>query len=323
MPPSSPHAHKDPDHQPAQPARHPAPDLPTQIEAHPCPTCAAPSGSACRTASGDTAFRYHTARLLLVPELTDPEVLVPADRAPGTPWQSPQSPHTDERFGYASGPSAAATRTQHDVLRAQGCAHIFADHTPLLAAARPERDRALSAASAAATAGSSASAARPDAPGRATHVSATLTVVALADLARNASELAEVATALAASGVRLEILDGPLAGVHDPHLSTAATLFTVLGAARMLDLTYARERNAAGRRAAEAEGRRSGRPRVIDDALLAQAIALRDEGMPVPQIVQRLVIASGKNAGEHPSLASVYRALATYDGTTEPKRVTV
>ncbi|MBR7839456.1 recombinase family protein [Actinospica durhamensis] len=307
MPPSSQRPHSHSPHQPAQPARHPAaPDLPARIEAHLCPTCAAPPSSACRTANGNTAFRYHTARLLLVPELTDPEVLVPADRAPGGPWQSP---HTDERFGYASGPSAEAARTQHDVLRANGCARIFTDQTPLLAAARPERDRALSAASTASA----------EAAG-----SVTLTVVTLSDLARNATELAEVATALATSGVRLEILDGPLAGLHDPHSRpTTTTLFSVLGAARMLDLAYARERNAAGRRAAEAEGRRSGRPRVIDDALLAQAIGLRDEGVPVPQIAQRLVIASGKHAGEHPSLASVYRALAAYDGTTEPKRVTV
>jgi hypothetical protein len=33
-------------------------------------------------------------------------------------------------------------------------------------------------------------------------------------------------------------------------------------------------------------------------------------GVPVPQIAAKLVIKTGKNAGKHPSVASVYRALA-------------
>jgi DNA invertase Pin-like site-specific DNA recombinase len=271
-------------------------DTPTRVEEHGCPTCRVPAGSACRTASGNTAFRYHTARLLPVSALTEPEVLVPADRGPGTPWPQPQAP-AHHRIGYAWGPDTRDawgpdTRDQHSELAAHGCEQVFADHGPFLAS-RPERARALMAAAAE--------------PGP-----ATVTVVTLAELARNSAELADVAASLAEAGVRLEILAGPLAGLHDPHGS--AELFTVLAAASMLDHAYARERNAAGRRAAEADGRRSGRPRVIDDDLLAQGRALRAEGLPVPQIAQRLVITTGKNAGEHPSLASVYRALAEAKG---------
>lgn len=33
-------------------------------------------------------------------------------------------------------------------------------------------------------------------------------------------------------------------------------------------------------------------------------------GVPVPEIAAKLVIKTGKNAGKHPSVASVYRALA-------------
>ena len=40
------------------------------------------------------------------------------------------------------------------------------------------------------------------------------------------------------------------------------------------------------------------------------ARALRDKGTPMPQIVTKLTIKTGKNAGKHPSLASLYRALA-------------
>ncbi|MCX4502179.1 hypothetical protein OG944_04080 [Streptomyces anulatus] len=52
----------------------------------------------------------------------------------------------------------------------------------------------------------------------------------------------------------------------------------------------------------------SGRPKVIDDDMLTFAVALK--GTPVPEIAKKLVIKNGKNAGEHSSVASVYRALA-------------
>ncbi len=39
----------------------------------------------------------------------------------------------------------------------------------------------------------------------------------------------------------------------------------------------------------------------------------RQRGVPVPQIAQKLVITSGKNKGQRPSVATVYRIL------TEPK----
>jgi hypothetical protein len=47
--------------------------------------------------------------------------------------------------------------------------------------------------------------------------------------------------------------------------------------------------------------------------MTAAALAMRDQGMSVPEITASLVIAEGKNAGQHPSLASVYRALADAD----------
>ncbi|MEU6237204.1 hypothetical protein [Kitasatospora sp. NPDC047058] len=44
--------------------------------------------------------------------------------------------------------------------------------------------------------------------------------------------------------------------------------------------------------------------------MLTFAIALKDKGVPVPEIAGKLIIKTGKNAGKHPSVASVYRALA-------------
>ncbi|MGV9271024.1 hypothetical protein ACWDRR_41030 [Kitasatospora sp. NPDC003701] len=43
------------------------------------------------------------------------------------------------------------------------------------------------------------------------------------------------------------------------------------------------------------------------------ARSLRAGGVPVPQIAQKLVITSGKNKGQRPSLATVYRILAEAD----------
>jgi hypothetical protein len=37
---------------------------------------------------------------------------------------------------------------------------------------------------------------------------------------------------------------------------------------------------------------------------------LKDKGTPVPGIARKLVIKTGKNTGQHPSIASLYRALA-------------
>ncbi|MFE0062870.1 hypothetical protein [Streptomyces sp. NPDC059003] len=44
--------------------------------------------------------------------------------------------------------------------------------------------------------------------------------------------------------------------------------------------------------------------------MVAYARSLRANGVPVPQIAQKLVITSGKNKGQRPSVATVYRILA-------------
>ncbi|WP_189884774.1 MarR family transcriptional regulator [Streptomyces xantholiticus] len=129
-----------------------------------------------------------------------------------------------------------------------------------------------------------------------------LTVRELGLLARTSAGLAAVAVELREHGIGLEILTGPLRGVHDPH-ETGAGLFGVLAEAAELDRgsrLQARKRSPRG----------GGRPKVIDDDMLARARSLRDQGVPVSEIAQRLTIAAGRNAGQHPSTASLYRALA-------------
>jgi hypothetical protein len=78
-------------------------------------------------------------------------------------------------------------------------------------------------------------------------------------------------------------------------------------------------------RAAQARGRvprlrgRRGRPKVIDDDMLLFARALKDNGTPIPGIAKKLVIKSGKNAGQHPSVASLYRAFVEAGETGPPR----
>jgi DNA invertase Pin-like site-specific DNA recombinase len=121
-----------------------------------------------------------------------------------------------------------------------------------------------------------------------------------------------LAAALAARGTCLELLTGPLAGTYDPD-GEGSFLFEVLAAAADLDRSHRREKSMEGQQAAAARGRRGGRPRVFDDEMTAAALAMREQGMGVPEIAARLVIPEGKNARTHPPLASVNRPLAAAD----------
>jgi DNA invertase Pin-like site-specific DNA recombinase len=114
---------------------------------------------------------------------------------------------------------------------------------------------------------------------------------------------------LQAEGIQLELLTGPLTGVFDPN-GMGAMLFAVLAVAAQLDRDYIRDKTLEGQQAAAAKGRHGGRPKVVDDDMLTFALALRAKGVPMPEIVGKLIIKAGKNAGRHPSAASVYRALA-------------
>jgi DNA invertase Pin-like site-specific DNA recombinase len=87
-------------------------------------------------------------------------------------------------------------------------------------------------------------------------------------------------------------------------------LHAVLNAAAELDRDHVRAKTIAGQEEAAAKGHHGGRPKVFDDDMLATARALHDDGMAVPDIARALTITNGKNAGKHPSVASVYRALA-------------
>jgi DNA invertase Pin-like site-specific DNA recombinase len=101
----------------------------------------------------------------------------------------------------------------------------------------------------------------------------------------------------------------------------------VLAAAAQLERDHLADKSRAAARAAAERGVVGGRPRVLDDAMLRLARTLRGQGVPVPQIAQRLTITTGRSAGRHPSVASVYRALAepapTPPPTTHRERIAI
>ncbi|MFF0450143.1 hypothetical protein ACFYT4_27765 [Streptomyces sp. NPDC004609] len=74
---------------------------------------------------------------------------------------------------------------------------------------------------------------------------------------------------------------------------------------RPLDRNYIREKTLEGQQTTAAKGNHGGRPKVIDDDMLTFAVALKNEGVPVPDIAKKLTIKTGKNAGRHPSVASL------------------
>ncbi|WAP55049.1 recombinase family protein [Streptomyces sp. S465] len=135
------------------------------------------------------------------------------------------------------------------------------------------------------------------------------TVHELKRLARNAAELMTLSAELQAGGIQLELLTGPLTGIYDPN-GMGAMFFAALAVAGQIERNYIREKTLEGQVTAAAKDNHGGRPKVIDDDMLTFAVALKDKGVPVPEIAKKLVIKTGKNTGKNPSVASLYRALA-------------
>ena len=107
---------------------------------------------------------------------------------------------------------------------------------------------------------------------------------------------------LHARGINLHILSGICAGLHRPDAATIADkmLFMVAAMAAEMERDLIRERTLDGLRAAQAQGRRGGRPAAINDDILAVARARRARGESVTSIARHL--GTGRS--------TLYRALA-------------
>ncbi|MFJ6438564.1 recombinase family protein [Streptomyces sp. NPDC091416] len=283
------------------------------VERYDCPKCEVPGGSPCRTRGGKTATKYHTARFILVPALREElEVLVPDDRGPGRTWKpgppveemSSAPPARPIRIGYARCSTATQElQSQLDALARADCKSVYSEKISTRIKTRPELEKALKLAY--------------DIKEAAPDQEVILTVHELKRLARNAAELMTLSGQLQAAGVQLELLTGPLTGIHDPN-GMGAMFFAVLAAAAQIERNYIREKTLEGQVSAASKGNHGGRPKVIDDDMLTFAQTLKDKGVPVPEIAKKLTIKTGKNKDQHPSVASVYRALAEAEQRDAP-----
>jgi len=136
------------------------------------------------------------------------------------------------------------------------------------------------------------------------------TVHELKRLARNAAELMTLSAELQAGGIQLELLTGPLTGIYDPPTAWAPCSSPYSPSPGRPSATTSGRSSLEGQVVAAAKGSHGGRPKVIDDDMLTVALALKDNGVPVPDIAKKLTIKTGRNAGKSPSVASLYRALA-------------
>ena len=272
------------------------------VEANDCPmsSCAAPAGSPCRTSRGKVAAQYHTARFRLVPRMAKAlSVPVPPLRRPGSVWAELPRPAAAAataghvRIGYARASTVRQSLdTQTDSLRAAGVTRIFAEKISTRAVTRPELDKAVALAREI----------------RASGAAVTIVVHEHKRLGRGI----ELAEQLRADSIGLEFLTGELQGSHDP----SGVVFTVLAALPGMEREYIRDRTLEGHESARARGKSIGGAAVTDEAMLAVALHLRGQELSLRDIASRLVIATGKKKGQHPSPATVMRMLREHDEKT-------
>jgi DNA invertase Pin-like site-specific DNA recombinase len=250
------------------------------------------------------AAQYHTARFRLVPRLAKVlAVPVPPVRRPGSAWTELPRPAAagtatsgHVRIGYARASTARQSLdTQKDSLKASGVTRIFAEKISTRAITRPELDNAVALAREI----------------RASGAAVTIVVHEHKRLGRGI-ELAALAEQLRAADIGLEFLTGELQGSHD----SSGVVFTVFAALSGSEREYIRDRTLEGHESARARGKSIGGPAVTDEAMLAAALDLRGQDLSLRDIAGRVVIATGKKKGQHPSPATVMRMLLEYDEKT-------
>jgi DNA invertase Pin-like site-specific DNA recombinase len=125
----------------------------------------------------------------------------------------------------------------------------------------------------------------------------TLVVTRADRIARSAAHLLGTVQALKRKGVAVRFLDQPELNTEGKY---ADFLLTVLAGVAQLERDIMDEKRRDGIAAARARGVRFGRPRLVHEKLEAEALALKESGLTMPEIARRL------NLG----LSTTYRLLA-------------
>ncbi|MFI5739215.1 recombinase family protein [Streptomyces anulatus] len=128
-------------------------------------------------------------------------------------------------------------------------------------------------------------------------------------LGRNLLEGLIVLNDLFERGVAVKVLEGIAAGDHTER-SFILDLALALAEDRRRDIV---KKTKNGLEAARKQGRVGGRKPVMTDALVAQAVGLRDRGFTIRQIQPHLRIADGKDKGKNPSVGAISQALRAHD----------
>src|SRR5215475_6702925 len=125
----------------------------------------------------------------------------------------------------------------------------------------------------------------------------TLVVTRADRIARSAAHLLTTVQELKKKGVAVQFLDQPELNTEGKY---ANFLLTVLAAVAQLERDILDEKRRDGIAAARAKGVKFGRPRLVSDKLLTEALALKESGVTMPEIARRLKL----------GVSTTYRLLA-------------
>lgn len=141
---------------------------------------------------------------------------------------------------------------------------------------------------------SGATTARPGLQDALRHLRAgdVLVVHTLDRLGRTVRDTLNIVHELRERSVGVRTLADPLAvDTAEPDSPMAQLAFVMLALFGQMERTYATERAAHARSVATANGRRTGRPSVVDPDKLEHALMLREKGVPMREIITKTGLA--------------------------------
>lgn len=113
----------------------------------------------------------------------------------------------------------------------------------------------------------------------------TLIITKLDRLARSTAHLHEIVEGLNGKGVFFKVLDDP---TLDTTSRTGKLVFGILASIAEFETALRKERQMEGIAKAKAEGRMGGRPKLVNDDVVAEIRKLREEGMSIRKVAAQV-----------------------------------